>query len=145
MSWEFTDTAVASGDFTGVAGNIVSISIQSDVGDGYTNSLSDLVLSDQANIRVVFNAARDLVIELEDVDPGFQILYFNGTEGETGINDGTNYYVSGRQDNIPVSVMNNDDIFGRLVRRAVPEPSIIALIGIGLAGTGFARRRGQRS
>lgn len=59
FSIEFSQAAVDAGRFVGVDGNVLSLSISSGVGDGYTNTLDDLmddgVVNDRSNFGVIFS------------------------------------------------------------------------------------------
>ena len=147
FSIEFTDTAVATGMFTGITGNVVSATISSSVGNGYTNTLADLMEGDnpndqdQSNFSVIFSADKLFVDALYDA--AGSLLTFSDTEGSTVIREGNskNYLIDRRIDSSPSHTEDSRDIAGVLQRRAVPEPTTLALMGLGLAGIGYRRKR----
>jgi hypothetical protein len=150
FSIEFSNAAVAAGSFTGMAGNILSVSITSSFGDGYSNTLADLAElggfdNDQTDISIAFSGDRQFVDDFLDFGTGV-LIWFNGTEGDTLIGEGTGqtYFIDFRRDHQPVALATDDDIQGVLVRRAAPEPATLAIVALGLAGMGVMARRRRR-
>lgn len=150
---DLSDAAVAAGDFTGVAGNILSAGVTSGIGNGFSLTLSDMLTGpagspedDVNHIRIVLNAARTEIAALYDISSGTNITFFRSGVGrvdflETG--ETYPYFVQFVQDLDPSAVSLPGAISGRFVRNdvsRVPEPGTMLLLGSGLAGFAAVRR-----
>ena len=144
-----SDGAFAAGSFTGVAGNILSWNTTSGIGDGYTLTLGDMltglpsaVTDDVNHVQMVLNADGSEVSDLLDITAGTNITFFDASIGRVDFFEGTGggYSVGSLQDLAPGQVISSIIVGGRFVR-AVPEPTTLGLLGAGLLGLAFVRRR----
>ena len=147
---EISDSAYAAGDFTGVAGNILSWTTTSGVGTGYTLTLPNMLdaggfEADQTNVRMVLSGDKSVVSELLDISPGTNITFFDFSIGRVDFFEGANYSVGSLQDAtmIPNLEFSPIQIAGQFVRVSeIPVPAAVWLFGTALLGfVGFSRRR----
>ncbi|MBT8438915.1 MAG: hypothetical protein KJO91_04245, partial [Gammaproteobacteria bacterium] len=143
-----SDSAFASGDFTGVAGNVLSWDTSSGVGDGFTVSLADILsanpglpTNDYDNLRIVLSGDGSLINDLLDISTGTNIT-FDSNEGRVDFFEGTNtnYSVGSLRDGPIGSTFSDIIIQGQF--QVVPVPAAAWLFGSGLiALVGFSRKR----
>lgn len=138
-----SDSAFASGSFTGIAGNVLSWNTSSGVGDGFTLGLADIAssLGDDVNLSIVLSGDGSLINDLLDTGAGTNIT-FDSSEGRVDFFEGinTNYSVGSLRDGPIGSTFSNIIIQGQF--QVVPVPAAVWLFGSGLIGlVVFARRR----
>ena len=138
-----SDSAFAAGDFTGVAGNVLSWDTSSGVGDGYTLGLADIAtsLGDDVNLRIVLSGDGSLINDLLDISAGTNIT-FDSIEGRVDFFQGvnTNYSVGSLRDGPIGGPFSDITIQGHF--QVVPVPAAVWLFGSGLIGLiAFARKR----
>ena len=138
-----SDSAFASGDFTGVTGNVLSWDTSSGVGDGFTLGLADIAsnLGDDVNLRIVLSGDSSLINDLLDVSLGTNIT-FESNEGRVDFFEGmnTNYSVGALRDGPIGNPFSTINIQGQF--QVVPVPAAVWLFGSGLIGlVGLARRK----
>ena len=138
-----SDSAFAAGDFTGVAGNVLSWDTCSGVGDGYTLGLADIAtsLGDDVNLRIVLSGDGSLINDLLDISAGTNIT-FDSIEGRVDFFQGvnTNYSVGSLRDGPIGGSFSDITIQGHF--QVVPVPAAVWLFASGLIGLiAFARKR----
>jgi len=138
-----TDSAFAAGDFTGIVGNVLGWNTVSDAFGGLALDLEDILSrdgnsADDENLHLVLSDDKLEISILEDISDGTDIIFYNLLVGGVSFHEGENYTAT----TYAADYSNmTQHIQGRFVKSAVPEPSIIWLLGSGLALIGFARRK----
>jgi len=138
-----SDAAYAAGDFTGVAGNVLSWDTTSGVGDGFSLGLADIAssLQDDINLRIVLTPDRSKINDLFDVSQGTNIS-FDSPEGRVDFFEGSllNYSVGALRDG-PIGSEFSDIIIQGYFQ-VVPVPAAVWLFGTALIGlVGFSKRK----
>ncbi len=144
---EISDSAFAAGDFTGVAGNVLSWDTVSGVGDGFALGLDDILsgtpgsnTDDDDQLRIVLSADRLVISLIEDISAGTNITFEDEFEGRVDFFEGANYSVGSLRDGPRDAPYSDIIIQGQFVR-VIPEPSTLALLGLGLAALGLGMRK----
>ena len=136
--FEFSDTAVTAGTFDASATNILSFFFESGDQGGLTWLYSGL-LDPPTNITITLSGDKSFIDSIQDASGS--IMQFNGTGGNIlDIDEFTagNSTVLDQNGTGPVD--------GRWVARtAVPESTTLALLGLGLVGIGFQRKRSKKA